>query len=1149
MLGVPLTTPPGEYAVIISAVNGSGEERTAVLSVTVDALATVPTGATTPPVVLLDGWQRPTLTSSCPMSSDSSGTFGYLDDWLLSPPDPAISNYAVPQVYFFENCTECPNCAIEQLGADLATFLNSIQYSNGTPVPHVDVVAHSMGGLIVRSYLSGKQSTSGVFGPPSTPKIRKAVFLGTPHFGSFQADSALADILFAAGNQTNEMKPGSQFVWDLATWNQFGDDLRGTDAVALIGNAGSYGNLSSASDGVVALTSGSLDFAAQGRTRIVPYCHVPTNSGFEESVEADYLGCTGPGIADVTSALHPAYQIVSSFLLGSVAWQSVGTAPAQNQYLSEYGGIVVADVNSEDQYLTPSSVLWGSVVLTPGAAGYLFYNDMVYGTGTFVFGSSGCGSWTETAGVYSAVRCKGYPIVSSVGPLLSGAGRVVQAGTTITVTGVEFGAQQCGACSVVASNPQSTALQISSWSDTSIRAFLPASFVGIATIGVTNASGYDAINIMAAPAPIIVVAPTSLQFAYTVGGTIPAAQSIQITNSGGGTLNWSATASATWLSVAVASGTAPSTLSVLVSPTGLGAGTYTGSVQISAPGASNSPVSVTVTLTVAPAPPVLAVSPQALTFNYTVGGTVPAAQSIQVTNSGGGTLNWSATASAMWLSVAVTSGTAPSTLSVLVSPTGLGAGTYTGSVQISAPGASNSPVSVTVTLTVAPAPPILAVSPEALTFNYTAGGTIPAAQSIQITNSGGGTLNWSATTSATWLSVAVASGTAPSTLSVLVSPTGLGAGTYTRSVQISAAGASNSPVSVAVTLTVAPAPPVLAVSPQALTFNYAVGGRIPAAQGISITNTGGGALSWVASASAAWVGLSPASGTAPATLSVSANPATLAAGSYSATVLITAAGATGSPASVSVTLVVQTPQPAITGAGVSGGGANIAQNAWIEIYGSDLAPGSVGAGLTWSSAPSFATGQMPTSLGGVSVTVNGKPAYVYFVSAAQVNVLTPLDSTIGSVAIEVNNGSATSAAFTANLQAAAPGFLRFSDGIHIAALHANYTYLGPASMSVPGYTFTPAAPGETILLFGDGFGLPVSTLTAGSAVQTGPLPTLPQVTIGGTAADVQWAGLISPGLYQINVVVPPNAASGDNQVIATYAGARSPTGAMIPVSQ
>jgi hypothetical protein len=358
-----------------------------------------------------------------------------------------------------------------------------------------------MGGLIVRSYLAGKQQASGAFAPPAMPKIRKSVFIGTPHFGSFQADSVLADIIFGLSNQTHEMKRGSQFIWDLATWNQFGDDLRGTDALAVIGSAGS--NLSRASDGVVGLTSGSLDFAGPGRTRIVNYCHIPLSPG----IEAGYLGCTGPGIAYIDAPSHPTYQIVSSFLAGSAAWQTVGTAPAQDPYLSQYGGIVVAGVNSGDQYVTPASVSWGSVALTAGAAGYLYYNDMVNGTGSFAFGSSTCGPYTAPVGVYSAVRCKSSPTVNSVGPLLTVPGRVVQAGTTIAITGSGFGAQQCGGCRVTASNPQSTVLPISSWSDTSIGAFLPASFAGMAQIGVTTASGFDAINVMAAPDSSMAAAP------------------------------------------------------------------------------------------------------------------------------------------------------------------------------------------------------------------------------------------------------------------------------------------------------------------------------------------------------------------------------------------------------------------------------------------------------------------------------------------------------------------------------------------------------------------------------------------------------------------------------------------------------------------
>jgi len=242
--------------------------------------------------------------------------------------------------------------------------------------------------------------------------------------------------------------------------------------------------------------------------------------------------------------------------------------------------------------------------------------------------------------------------------------------------------------------------------------------------------------------------------------------------------------------------------------------------------------------------------------------------------------------------------------------------------------------------------------------------------------------------------------------------------------------------------------------------------------------------------------------------------------------------------------------PTITGIGVSGGGAGIAQNAWISIYGIDLAPASLGlGGLTWSNAPSFPS-EMPTVLDGVTVSVNDKPAYIYYVSGAQLNVLTPLDSSTGPVAVTVYNGTATSAAYTAHLQAVSPGFLRFGDGVHIAALHADYSYLGPASLSVPGFTFTPAAPGEIILLFCDGLGLPTSPLTAGSAAQSGDLPTpWPIVTIGGVSASVRFAGLISPGLYQLNVVVPSSAANGDNQVVAISGGVSSPAGAMIPVSR
>jgi uncharacterized protein (TIGR03437 family) len=214
-------------------------------------------------------------------------------------------------------------------------------------------------------------------------------------------------------------------------------------------------------------------------------------------------GCNAGGIAYIDSPSHPSYQIVSSFLMSGTAWQSVGNSPAQDPTLSHYGGMMGGEVTASGQYVqTLSTVTWGSVSLTDGvASGELFYNDLVTaGTASFSLVASGsgpvsCGPHTEPAGFYSTFRCKTSPAITSVGPLLSGSAKVVGSGGNITLTGAGFGTLQCSNCAVTASG---SALQVSSWSDTSITAALPASLTGFVTIVVTAASGSDTINIMAA---------------------------------------------------------------------------------------------------------------------------------------------------------------------------------------------------------------------------------------------------------------------------------------------------------------------------------------------------------------------------------------------------------------------------------------------------------------------------------------------------------------------------------------------------------------------------------------------------------------------------------------------------------------------------
>ena len=225
-----------------------------------------------------------------------------------------------------------------------------------------------------------------------------------------------------------------------------------------------------------------------------------------------------------------------------------------------------------------------------------------------------------------------------------------------------------------------------------------------------------------------------------------------------------------------------------------------------------------------------------------------------------------------------------------------------------------------------------------------------------------------------------------------------------------------------------------------------------------------------------------------------------------------------------------------------GGSTTTAPNTWVAISGLALAP--VGDSRTWQ-ASDFLNNQMPTHLDGVSVTMNGENAFVYYISPNQVNVLTPADLAPGPVQVTVTMGGVTSATFTAQAQEYSPSFFIFGAGPYMVATHANGSLVGPASL-YPGLT-TPAAPGETVILYANGFGPVSPPVTAGSDVQSGNLPVLPVVQIGGISASVQFAGLVSPGLFQFNVVVPATAKSGDNALTAQYNGLTTQAGLLLTV--
>ncbi|HTM48947.1 MAG TPA: choice-of-anchor V domain-containing protein [Bryobacteraceae bacterium] len=222
------------------------------------------------------------------------------------------------------------------------------------------------------------------------------------------------------------------------------------------------------------------------------------------------------------------------------------------------------------------------------------------------------------------------------------------------------------------------------------------------------------------------------------------------------------------------------------------------------------------------------------------------------------------------------------------------------------------------------------------------------------------------------------------------------------------------------------------------------------------------------------------------------------------------------------------------------------QNTWIAISGTGLA----GSTRAWQAAD-FKSNKLPASLDGSAVTINSKPAFVQSISPTQVVALAPADASQGPVSVQVSNNGTADDAASASMAAFSPAFFVLNKDSagnrYIAARHADFSLLGPASL-VPG-TSTPARPGEVILLFGTGFG-PTNPAVSNGLIVTGSpvLTNAVTVQIGGVAVNPLFAGLISAGLYQINVQVPASAGGGDLPVVATIGGAATPP-AFITVQQ
>jgi uncharacterized protein (TIGR03437 family) len=318
-------------------------------------------------------------------------------------------------------------------------------------------------------------------------------------------------------------------------------------------------------------------------------------------------------------------------------------------------------------------------------------------------------------------------------------------------------------------------------------------------------------------------------------------------------------------------------------------------------------------------------------------------------------------------------------------------------------------------------------------------------------------------------------------------------------------------------------PAQLSVSPASITFKPST---LPIFQTpLSVTvNLSDKTQPWTATVFPAnrtttWLQLSQYSGAGPATITLQANGAGFEPGVYRATIVIQSpnsvpqwvaapvmfvnSGTAGGPAVSSVGNAISF-TPAVSPGSI------------MAIYGTQLA----------SSTQSAASLPLGYSMTGVSATVNGWPAPLFYVSPTQLNVLLRYEAGSGPAVLGINNNG------------------------QIGGFEFQISPSGPGILGVGGslYPSSSAPAGSFVTMYVTGLGDINQTLASGLPVATGtpaaglPRPLLPvNVTVGGLPAFIQFAGVSQGivGLEQVNFVVPSGVAPGVQPVVITSGGAPS----------
>ena len=498
----------------------------------------------------------------------------------------------------------------------------------------------------------------------------------------------------------------------------------------------------------------------------------------------------------------------------------------------------------------------------------------------------------------------------------------------------------------------------------------------------------------------------------------------------------------------------------------------------------------------------LSVSVNTLVFQAYQGRSNPQSQTVMLSATASTQLGFTVTGVPAWLQVSPMNGMAsatPSALSLTANAGALNPGTNSGSVTL-LPANSSTPVTINVSATLSPfsiqvnpnpPPPVNLKPGQTQTISFSIGTVDNGPADVQI-----GT---SASNNGNWLKTAAGHLSAPGQVNVTIDASALGIGNYSGGLTFTCVVVNCAQVQIPINATVSSTPSISSNS-TGISLQLGPGESLPSSQKINLAASDQSSqnFSFTYSPQGSWLNVISDHNSTPAVLTAAV--VSLPTQNSSGTITINPAnGSTALTIPVNLTLSAGNAPTIQTGgvitAAAFGGFSTISPGTYIEIYGSNLSTTS----RPWT-ATDFNGVEAPTALDGVTVALNGRPAFVNYISPGQVNVIVPGNlGTDGIALLTLSNSAGVTSPYPINVAALKPGLLAPANFVidgkqYVAALFPDGTFVLPVG-AVPGVVSRPAKPGETITLYGIGFGpvitdTPVGTMAEQESTLQAPLQIL-----------------------------------------------------------